>query len=71
MLHLVPGYTLETLDQCDIERILPFYFWDYRKTLANKEKPDTPLAENNIVYRDGKAYRKIKAGQSEWTNKLF
>lgn len=77
MIRLIPAYTLETLDNSDIERILPYYFFDYRKALsakkhANKEATDLVATDDeNIVIRNGKKYRKITAGQAAWADKIF
>lgn len=67
MLRLVPAYTLEALDGCDTERLLPYYFWDYRKT----SKLNTSQEQDNIVYRDGKPYKKVKAKDAEWLKNIF
>lgn len=74
IIRLVPAYTLETLDNCDVERILPYYFYDYRLALRNKDNADendseTPTSE--IVIRDGKKYRKVKAGAAKWADNIF
>jgi len=65
MIRLVPAYTLEMLDECDIERLLPFYF-------ANTQLLTEPtnLNEENIVIRDGKKYRKV-TGKAEWVKNIF
>lgn len=61
MLKYVPAYTLEELDQCDIERMLGYYLWNHRRGLAMeaiKENSDNKkeLGEGNVVYRGGKPY---------------
>lgn len=74
IIKLVPAYTLETLDNCDVERILPYYFYDYRLALRNKEhsgEENTKDFQDDIVIRDGKKYRKVKADKAEWVNKIF
>lgn len=74
IIRLVPAYTLETLDSCDVERILPYYFYDYRLALRNKEntaEENTRDFQDDIVIRNGKKYRKVKAGKAEWADKIF
>lgn len=72
MLRLVPAYTLETLDTCDVDRLLNYYFWDYRKALHRKEADeDAGDPEENIVYRNGKPYRKVAAKDAAWANDIF
>ena len=75
-IDLIPAYTLETLDRCDIERLLPYYFFHYRKALQNKIRAQNDgtaqnTGEDDIVVRDGKKYRKVKAGQTSWADKIF
>lgn len=76
-IRLLPAYTLEMLDSCDIERILPYYFFHYRKakkaqkTANNQSGVATQNNDVNIVIRDGKKYRKVKAGQAAWADKIF
>lgn len=77
ILQLVPAYTLEMLDKSDSYRVLPFYFWDYRMALKKREtvekNEDTNIKENqeNIVYRDGKAYKKVNPKTATWANNIF
>ena len=63
------------LDNSDIERILPYYFFDYRLSLKAKEKAlesgETEETEDNIVIRDGKKYRKITADKASWADTIF
>lgn len=65
------------LDGCDIERILPYYLFDYRKALKAKKQAenggeDTILdTDENIVIRDGKKYRKVTADKAVWADKIF
>ncbi len=77
-IRLIPAYTLETLDNCDIDRLLPYYFFHYRKALqeqkAVENKNNQALQRNkdeNIVIRNGKKYHKVKAGQASWADKIF
>lgn len=77
IIRLVPAYTLEMLDSCDIERILHYYFYDYRLALRTKEKSessgDESPSDNNgeIVIRNGKKYRKVNARTAAWANSIF
>lgn len=65
------------LDACDIERILPYYFFDYRKTLRIKKRAENDDSENEAIYdkdvvvRNGKKYRKVNADEVDWANKIF
>lgn len=77
-IRLVPAYTLEMLDDCDIDRLLSYYFFHYRKAkreqkaAENKENPTLQGGnDENIVVRDGKKYRKVKACQVDWADKIF
>ena len=68
MLRLIPAYTLETLDKCDIDRLIPYYLWDYRKSLSAKLKAEAESGKSEsdeIVYRDGKAFKKTNAKKCE------
>lgn len=76
MIRLVPAYTLEMLDECDIERMLPYYFFDYRNSLRAKAKSEkdedvSALADENFIIRGGKKYRKVKADQASWAANIF
>ena len=68
LIRLVPAYTLEMIDECDIYRLLPYYFWDYRKAL--RAKKDMGQADT-VVVRNGKKYKKITADQAGWLDKIF
>lgn len=76
-IRLVPAYTLEMLDSCDIERLLPYYFFHYRKARQAQIKENNQSiqaaqsTDEDIVIRDGKKYRKVKAGQASWADKIF
>lgn len=65
------------LDSCDIERLLPYYFFHYRKARQAQIRGNTQgiqeaqNTDENIVIRDGKKYRKVKAGQVSWADKIF
>ena len=69
IIRLVPAYTLETLDKCDIERLLPFYFFDYRKALKRSEEASEE--NDNIKLRNGKKYRVVKADEASWIDDIF
>ena len=77
IIRLVPAYTLEMLDGCDIERILPYYFYDYRLALRTKEKSEASGNESpsdnsgEIVIRNGKKYRRVNARTAAWANSIF
>ena len=64
---------MELLDESDIWRILPFYFYDYRLKLRAKTKENTDEEGNseNIVIRNGKKYRKVTAGKAKWADNIF
>ena len=66
IIQLIPAYTLEMLDKCDIDRILPYYFFDYRKRLRNITPDD-----KNVKIRNGKKYRVVKADEAAWINDIF
>lgn len=77
VIRLVPAYTLEMLDECNVERILPYYFYDYRLSLRAKENSE-PLNnvsqsdnDSEIVIRNGKKYRKVNASSAAWVNNIF
>lgn len=65
------------LDNCNIDRLLSYYFFHYRKAKrANKvcePQNDNHNSHNNenIVVRDGKKYRKVKANETAWADKIF
>ena len=72
LIRLVPAYSLEMLDNCDIERILPFYLFDYRKALKAKIRAEGTLtSEDDVIVRDGKKYRKTTADKATWADKIF
>lgn len=77
IINLVPAYTLETLDSCDIDRLLPYYFFDYRKALRarkeaeSKETDADTVNDNNVVIRNGKKYRRVTADKASWIDKAF
>lgn len=56
MMQMLPTYTLEKLQETDIELLFPLYQWYCKQSNAVYE--DTPQAakNGNIVYRGGKPY---------------
>jgi hypothetical protein len=58
---MVPGYTLETIDAADIDHLFPFFFAITGKNSAGA----------GTVTRNGKTYKKVKAGQAKWMNDIF
>ena len=61
MMQIVPSYNLRDLDETDTETLFSYYLWFiYRKD--NDESAEQP--QDNIVYRDGKKYRKVKPQDS-------
>lgn len=72
MLQLVPAYTLKTLNEEDIEVLLPFYFWHYRKTMGEK-RINTDEDEDNadIVEIGGKYYKRTNAKNSKLLDSIF
>lgn len=77
IISLVPAYTLEMLDNCDIERLLPYYLFDYRKALMTKRNTvesgvsEKGSDEREFVIRNGKKYRVVNAEQATWTNSII
>ena len=68
MLELVPAYTLDTLDQCGLERLINYYLWHYRKQLAQAQGFED---SDNVVTRNGKKYKKVNASEASWLNSIF
>ena len=75
IIRLVPAYTLELLDECDVYRLLPYYFFDYRTSLREKERllngTNDDESETDIVVRDGKKYHVTTADKASWADKIF
>lgn len=73
MLKLVPAYTLDTLNESDIDVLLPFYFWNYRKTMGEKASADNlDFAEDEeIVEIAGRKYKRTSAKNSKLLDKIF
>ena len=74
MLRLVPAYTLELLDECDIERLLPYYFFDYRKALKTKKRAESEGnqgCDEKFKIINGKKYRVVTADKASWAKKIF
>ena len=59
MLDMLKHYTLEQLQETDIDLLLPLYFW-YCKQYES-EKPNESAQSCNIVVRNGKKYIVKKA----------
>jgi len=66
IIRLVPAYTLEAIDECDVHRLLPYYIWDYRKALRARKK-----LEDDFVIKDGKKFKRVAADEAEWLDKIF
>ena len=60
MLLMLPNYTLERLQETDIDLLFPLYFWYCRQ--SGGEKNTAPRGEK-VVYRGGKPYVVKKADQ--------
>ena len=72
MLQLVPAYTLKTLNEEDIEVLLPFYFWNYRKTMGEKHINGAEDENNaDIVEIGGKYYKRTNAKNSKLLDSIF
>ena len=72
MLQLVPAYTLKTLNEDDIEVLLPFYFWNYRKTMGEKHMNIAEDEDNtDIVEIGGKYYKRTNAKNSKLLDSIF
>lgn len=72
MLRLVPAYTLKTLNEEDIEVLLPFYFWNYRKTMGEKHINGDEYESNaDIVEIGGKYYKRTNAKNSKLLDSIF
>jgi len=69
-MQFMPGTTLKDLDETDIETLLPYFFW-YDNEFNNDKKPVNEVADSSIVYRNGKAYKKVTAGQADWAKSIF
>ena len=65
MIQFCPAYTLEMLDECDIDRLLPFYY------ACAFPEDDTPKTNDSVVYRYGKPFKRVNAKNAEWTKNIF
>lgn len=54
MMDMLKHYTLEQLQQTDIDLLLPLYHWYCRQ--YKKENTESPSGEK-VVERDGKRYK--------------
>lgn len=60
------------LDACDIDRILPYYFYDYRLALREQNHMEgLEDAEGEIVVRNGKKYRKVNIKNAKYADNIF
>ena len=62
-MKLMPGTALRDLDNTDIDSLLPWYLW--------KTRTETPEDSGDVVYRDGKPYRQVKAKDAVWLKYMF
>ena len=68
MMQMLPFYTLERLQDTDIDLLLPLYKW-YCKT-QGKASGESPQAyEGNIKYINGKPYRYVDPKNAAWLRK--
>jgi hypothetical protein len=65
MVQMLPTYTLERLQDTDIDLLLPLYFW-YCKTQGKASGEHPQACEDSIVYRGGKTYRKVNPKNAKW-----
>lgn len=63
MMQMLPGYTLERLQRTDIDLLFPLYFW-YCRMMSDEKAP--AQGGGNVVYRGGKAYRKVDPAKADW-----
>ncbi|MVB11623.1 hypothetical protein CAFE_23450 [Caprobacter fermentans] len=62
MIDMLKHYTLEQLQETDIDLLLPLYFWYCKE--KEKVSGNNPLTgDENIVYRGGKPYKVKKADE--------
>jgi len=66
----MPAYTLEMLDECDVERILPMYFW-YCRTHGENADGEAVTPQTQIVMRDGKPYKVVKPQDAGWLGNMM
>jgi len=59
MLDMLKHYTLEQLQETDIDLLLPLYFWYCRRQEAQSDAP----SGEKVVMRDGKPYKVKKADE--------
>ena len=73
MLKLVPAYTLDTLNAADIDALLPYYFWDYRKAMGEKRSiaSDEKNDSADVVEIGGKYYKRTAANKSKLLDSIF
>lgn len=61
MMDMLKHYTLEQLQQTDIDLLLPLYFWYCRQYKVQRSTPSAP--GQKVVYRGGKPYAVKKANE--------
>ena len=71
MIRLCPAYTLESLDDCDIDRLLPFFFANIEPDEPNKCGKTQPAPAGKVIERNGKKYIKKAAKDCDWTKNIF
>lgn len=71
MIQLCPAYTLEALDECDIDRLLPFFFANIEPEEPKRYSKTQSAPAGEIVERNGKKYIKKAAKDCEWTKNIF
>lgn len=59
MLDMLKHYTLEQLQETDIDLLMPLYFWYCRQ----HETQDSTPSDEKVVMRGGKPYRVEKADE--------
>jgi hypothetical protein len=49
---------------------LPFYYANTQQGQEQSSSPESP-SSGDIVYREGKPYRKVTAKNAEWAKNIF
>jgi hypothetical protein len=62
-MKLMPGTVLKELDETDIDSLLPWYLW---RTSHTEGKTDS-----DIIWRDGKPYKRVMAKDAAWLKNTF
>ena len=71
MVQMLPTYTLERLQDTDIDLLMPLYHWYCKQSKAAYGEDPKAAESSDIVYRDGKPYKKVKANDAEWIKNAF